>query len=109
LVRRPVDSEGVGDLTLLEGVSCASDDVLFENKPDSRLLDFFLSPNIVMIGRDSAPSGTVWPKNLQGLVENCYRRGGIWVLRSSAEGQTGRHAELAAGAMGSCTGGQVNL
>jgi hypothetical protein len=56
-VRRPVDSEGVGDLSLLEGVSCASG-VLFENRPDSRLLDFFLSPNIVRIDKGSMSETT---------------------------------------------------
>jgi hypothetical protein len=49
LVRRPVDSEGVDDLVLVEAVSCESED--FEKRPDSRLVDFFLSPNMVAISR----------------------------------------------------------
>lgn len=46
LVNRPLDSEaGTG---LFAGLlSCASDDDPTENNPDSRWLDFFLSPSIV--------------------------------------------------------------
>lgn len=43
-VRRPVDSVGVGDLSLLASLSEAPED--FEKRPDNRLLDFFLSPNM---------------------------------------------------------------
>jgi hypothetical protein len=46
LVRRPVDSEGVEDLVLVEAVSCESEEP-FEKRPDSRLVDFLLSPNMV--------------------------------------------------------------
>jgi hypothetical protein len=46
LVSRPVESE-VMDLVLVEAVSDVSE-VDFEKSPDSRLLDFFLSPNIVL-------------------------------------------------------------
>jgi hypothetical protein len=48
LLRRPVDSEGVEAFVLVEAVSCESEDP-FEKRPDSRLVDFFLGPNMVGI------------------------------------------------------------
>jgi hypothetical protein len=51
LVRRPVDSEGVDDLDLAAEVSCESADELLEKSPDSRLVDFFVGPNMVGIQR----------------------------------------------------------
>jgi hypothetical protein len=49
LVRRPVDCEDVV-LVLAELVSCVSEEP-FEKRPDSRFVDFFLSPNMVGIAR----------------------------------------------------------
>lgn len=46
-MRRPVDSVGVGDLSLLASLSEAPED--FEKRPDNRLLDFFLSPNMASV------------------------------------------------------------
>jgi hypothetical protein len=43
-VSRPVDSDDVVDLVLVEAVS----ELDFEKRPDSLLLDFFLTPNIVL-------------------------------------------------------------
>jgi hypothetical protein len=43
-VSRPVESDDVVDLVVVESVS----EVDFENRPESRWVDFFLSPNIVL-------------------------------------------------------------
>jgi hypothetical protein len=51
-VRRPVDCGDVV-LVLTEPFSCVSEE-LFEKRPDSRLLDFFLSPNIVSVSGTGA-------------------------------------------------------
>lgn len=44
-VSRPVESDDVMDLVVVESVSKVVD---FENRPESRWVDFFLSPNIVL-------------------------------------------------------------
>ena len=74
LVRRPVDSEDVVDFVFAELLSCASD---LEKRPDSRLLDFFLSPNIATIGgetdEDDDEISAFGPATLKQNSVSCLR------------------------------------